>query len=150
MKKYFLTLFGILFFVGVLYFSPFGKSADVEICDGQYFLLEMNYAQGNFEVLSKTVESGCYSRYGDSFDYTYNLISGETTLDGGSFDPSVLFIDNLEGGELVGGVSSVDSGIIYLKVPYYSDAENFAIFFEGNKIFETSVYDAGAKNCRVR
>ena len=150
MKKYFLTLLGILFLVSVLYFPPFGRSADVEICDGQYFLLEMNYTYGNFEVLSKTIESGCYSRSGDSFDYTYNLISGETTLDGGSFDPSVLFIDNLEGGELIGGAQPVESGIVYLKVPYYSDAENFVISFEGTKIFETSVYDSGVKNCRIK
>lgn len=150
MKKYFFILAGILFLAGILYFSPLGRGEDVEICDGKYVLLEMNFNSGSFDLLSKSVETGCYTKSSDVFDYNYNLISGESVLESGSFDPSLLFVDNLENGEMEGGAVPVESGIIYLKVPYNPQAENFEIYSGENKIFETKIYDAGAGVCRVK
>jgi hypothetical protein len=144
-KKFLLVALGILVFFGVLS-AVMGEEKD--ICEDNYVLLKMSYLNGEFSVLDKTVGEGCAPKLNpvSGVEYSYDLVNGEGILKEGTFHPGILFIDGLEGGEVV----EVEENEIYLAVPYEKEVDDIEIYRGTDLKLKAGVFDVGATSCRVK
>lgn len=128
----------------------FNKSQPSSLCNQSYILLDFKYTEGNFSLINKTLYEGCFpkNKYSDNLEYGYNLVTNNYSYGKGSFNAGVIFIDNLEGSNLVGGVDSIKENIISLSVPY-TEADNIQILKEGVIIYENKIFDVNATSCRI-
>ena len=144
-----LIVFISFLIIGV--FSSINLSQSENLCNSNYIFLNLKYLNGNFEIINKSLESGCISKspYNENIEYSYKLITHNEIYGSGSFNAGVLFIDNIIDDQMVGGTVDAPEQEISLAIPYYTSADNMQVFKQGNLIFETKLYDVNATSCRI-
>lgn len=143
----------ILFLLAILGISlAIIASEETQICNTNYVLIELEFNQGVFTLKDKSIETGCFSQIPSdpNWEYTYNLKKGGENLYSSSFNPELVYLDTEQSGELTGEVIELQSGKLYLASPNVEESDSLEIYKEGQKIFETTIFDAGAKNCRIK
>jgi hypothetical protein len=118
----------------------------------KHYLVEMKYEDGTFTIINKTILDGKISFINENnYDYKFNVVSanGEAVFET-SFDPTLLFSDGLEGGQLVGGIVVLNKTNFYLELPLADSGEKLEISKEGTKIFESNLNENEATPCRVQ
>lgn len=149
MKKT-LTILTIIF--GITIFSLIFLRGQVDqICTEKYVLLTIEFNSEEFNLVDKSLETGCFSQvqYKEG-DYSFTLKKEQEILFESSFN-QYIFLDEPIGEELTGDVLEQDSGIIYLATPNIENSDALEIKNpEGEIIFNTTIYDAGAKICRIK
>ena len=145
-KKLILLLaFGILL-VGILFFVK------GDFIDDKYILLELEYDNGEISLLSKSLEIGEHPEilHEVGEEYKIDLISDVgSVLYSEGFDPTKLFTD-FGDEDLKGGLVELNEVVFYMAIPDYKESEKIEILKDNVKIFETGVYDVGAKSCRIK
>lgn len=116
--------------------------------ENSYVLLEFNYDNGNFSLISKSLESGNYPYSPIERTYGINLLSDSGNLYSASFDPTLLYTDygneTLEGGLLI-----LNETTFYISVPNFEDIQDIQIVKDNIIVFEGDIHDVGATNCRI-
>ena len=136
-------LFGLLFLIFV----------EASIIEKEYILLDVNYENGRFLLINKSLEKGNFPVIKHDFDkkYELRLISDKgEILYINSFDPTILYTDILVGDSLTGGVINLDKGEFYIAVPSNKNGDKIEILDDGEKILEEEIYNVGAKYCRIK
>ncbi len=146
-KKIFLDLLLILSLIFILKFS---LGEEQQLCDGNYFLLELRFSSGSFELINKSIQEGCAPDAKGNFEYKYSLVNNQTIISSGKFNSEVLFLDDFVDGEMSGGTELIKEQKIFLTIPYASEADNLEIFKQDEKVFEIKIYDAGATSCKIK
>jgi hypothetical protein len=134
--------FVFVLLVFLLAWISLSSSQEEIICNQDYVLVTLLAQNESLLLVDKSLENGCFPNLGDSFAYEYKLVDGDNSLESGSFDPNVLFVDGFESGEMTGGAVGFE-GEIYLAVPYFEESEDLRIYKQGNEIFSTKIYDVG-------
>jgi len=144
--------FLLFFLLGIFLFFilKFGAGDEEKLCDRNYFLLELKYSLGNFELINKSIQEGCAPDAKGNFEYRYSLVNNQTIIYFGKFNSNVLFLDDFSDGEMQGGVELIEEQKVFLIIPYAPEADDLQIFKQDEKIFETKIYDAGAISCKIK
>ena len=147
-KKILLIAVGILVLFSVL---SVVMGDEEQICGGNYVLLKLKYVVDGFEVLDKSIEEGCYSKfnYKEADDVSYKLVKDENEFYEGSFNPALVFTDGGLGEEIEGEVVEVESGEFFLNVPYIKEVDDIEIYKGGEVKLKETIYNAGAASCRI-
>ena len=119
----------------------------------EYILVELNYENGNFSFVNKSLEAGNYPTLSHTLEYDYeaDLISdGGEVLYFNTFDPTLLHSES--GGEdgIEGGAIILNNSKLFILTPNFRNAEKIEILKQGEKIFAVEVYDVGATSCRIK
>jgi len=141
-----LILFGII----LVFALKLSLGNEEKICNGNYFLLELESSSGDFQLVNKSIQQGCAPDSKGDFEYSYDLVKNNVSVYSGNFGSGVLFVDNFEEQEMQGGAVAVDNQKIFLTIPYNSDADNIEISKQGEKIFEGKIYDSGSTSCKLK
>ena len=127
--------------------------ANAAIVENDYVLVELKYENGIFSLINKGLEKGSYPNpaHNSGKEYNINLLSDDKsvlyTLD---FDPTLLFTDGTKNNEIYGGIIVLNETNFVLTIPSYEEGEKVEILKDNEKVFETDVYNIGAKNCRIK
>ena len=141
--KKFLAVFLALAVLGIVV----GQETSGELCDGQqYLLIEMQYNNGNFSVLNKTLEEGCAPLMLSEKRYEYVLSDAGEKVYSSGFNPSEIFVDNEEGSDML----LLEDTRFFITAPSLINAENIEIYEAEKKVFEDKIYDVGATSCREK
>lgn len=137
----------LVFVIFTVIFIAFSQAVQVQ---KEYILLEFKYENGNFSLVSKSIEKGNYPNPKIERAYQFNLLSDENKiLYATSFDPSLLYSDygNME---LEGGIVILNKTNFFVSLPNYEETGSLQIVKDNKIIFEEGIYDVGAKKCRIR
>lgn len=120
----------------------------------EYIILHMNYNEGKFSIVGKSLEKGFYPDYSHttSSQYTLQLTSEDGILYQNSFDPTLLYSEGADdNSDIEGGPVILDNADFALIIPSLPEGENVLIFdANGEKVFEEDIYNVGATSCRIR
>jgi hypothetical protein len=136
-------IFSILAIAIIINAVPMGK---------KYYLIEMRYEDGTFTIINKTILDGKISFINENnYDYKFNVVSnsGEIIFET-SFDPTTLFSDGLENGQLVGGITILNKTNFYLELPLTESGTKLEISKGGIKVFESALNQDEATPCKIQ
>ncbi len=138
-------------FILILLFAVFLSSA-FEVKQ-EYVLVELDYENGNFSFVNKSLETGNYPTLSHTlaYDYEADLISdnGEV-LYFNTFDPTLLHSESAGESGIEGGAIVLNNSKLFILTPNFRNAEKIEILKKGEKIFAVDVYDVGATSCRLK
>lgn len=139
-----------LFAIFSIFILNVGLGEEEKFCKENYFLLELKYFSGNFELINKSIQIGCAPQTKGNFEYSYNLIKNQTIFYSGKFNSDILFLDDFVDEEMQGGAILVEESKVFLTIPYIQEADDLQILKQNEKIFETKIFDAGATSCKIK
>jgi hypothetical protein len=118
-----------------------------------YFLIMGRYSNGDFEVINKTLETGCVGEIGEG-EFNYEITDGKgDLLKGSKFNPSLVFTDAppaTKPEDIIDGSVENYEGNFYLTIPVYKDAEMFTIKGGSESIAEIFLGDISARACMIK
>lgn len=118
----------------------------------EYVFLEIKYQNNEFSLVEKKLEKGFYSTLEHDQDQAYKIkiTNEQTKLYENSFDPTQLFSDAIIDEEMSGGVIKIDDATFYLIVPSLTEGKTVQITKDNTVVFQETIYDVGAQNCRIQ
>lgn len=143
----------IITIISIILLTTLIISQPQEQCNTPYMLFELQYKNQEFNLINKSLETGCPTnlKTDDNFEYEYTLSTPSEEFFSASFDPTIIFIDTIPENqeELKGGSIPLEQTTIYLTAPYNKEAENFEILKQGEKVFETNIKGINSSSCRI-
>jgi hypothetical protein len=142
-KKILVFCFFVLFVSGVV------SIGEEEKCIKEYVVIDLSY-DGNFSVIEKNLEKGCFPEYRhvSEFKYSYELEGDNKSLYLADFNPRILYSDSESDEDIEGYVDEVDENFI-IAVPSLVKGEKVNIYDDKEKILEIDIYSVGATSCRI-
>jgi hypothetical protein len=141
-----LASLGIISLIVIVSFAYINTASQEDnLCNKDYVMISLAY-DGNFSVLDKTLERGCVPLilHNANFEYSYELTGSNTSLYQQDFNPTLIFSDNDEQGDVREANQSFD-----IAVPSLKQGEKVNLYDNESKILEIDVYNVGAKSCRI-
>jgi len=119
----------------------------------EYLLIEFSYDYGNFILLDKSLQTGNSPTINhlDDGEFLINLVSDKNKIIYSAFfNPLILYSDSFENNITEGETIVLDRAEFSISVPSFKEMKKIEIFDDNKKVFETGVYDVGAKSCRIK
>ena len=113
-----------------------------------YYLIEATYKEDKINLISKTLENGCFGENGEG-PFTYKIIKEDNSeIPEKGFNPELIFTDSPKYEE-IDGETYFQEGSFYLKIPEITNSKSLKISLYGNNLVDTSLNDIGARPCII-
>jgi len=118
----------------------------VDCSKENYYLIEAIYKDNKIELITKTLENGCFGENGAG-PFSYKIIKTDNSeIRGNEFNPELIFTDAPKNGE-INGETYIQEGTFLLKIPEITNSKSLEISLDGNRIIEINLKDVGARPC---